>query len=301
MSHIDRAKMIKRLHRELDMGYHGMPLRTVELVKVGEANDVKHLFDWQAPWPEVADFVAEMDEAITQNLEENQEPITIYKFLFRHGTSDRPNNGPFVVRVENLRYETDPELMEMAPREGPTPRGVMTMFQRHHENYVKATIGERNENMRIMRDMLRDTLEQNRELMRAQLEVTRLREDLLDRKQERAIAAMKAQQFEELKANAIKFLLPLVPIVANKLQGERVLPESESAETMMVKGFVMGLSDVDIHLLLQHFGPRLAPIQELIIKWKTDHDESERKRRQFVEQVTPQMPPSEADPMLGQG
>lgn len=298
MSYVNKSKLIVRLNRELDLGYHGQPLRTIELVKAGDANDVKHIFDWQAPWPEVADLASEVDEKIGENLDENQEPVTIYKILFRHGSSDQPKNGPFVVRVENIRYEMDPDLAEMAPREGPTPRGITTMLQRHLEGYVKMTVGERQENMRIMRDFLRDAQEELRDMRRERMDLARLQQDLLDRSQERKIAAMKAQQFEELKANAVRFLLPLVPIVANKLQGARTLPESESAETMMVKGFVMGLKDEDIHLLLSHFGPRLAPIQELIIKWKTEHDAQEQKRKDFVNSVTPEMPPVADNPAL---
>lgn len=212
---IDRGRMIKRLHREFDAGYHGEKLRQIELVRVGEDRKFEHICDWMKDgnWPEPKDLAAEMDEKVSEAMQGSTEPFVTFKFRFYHGSSRVSRNGDITEKIENTDYH-DPEFAEMVPLENPSAKGLARMHVVALHDYMKLTIGERTENMRMMRDMMRDMASELAEMRKERKDNWRVTQDLLDRTQERQLALAAAKRMEAVKEQVWGMIATFAPSAA---------------------------------------------------------------------------------------
>lgn len=272
---IDKVRMIKRLDREIDGGgYHGEKLRMVELVRVGEDRKYEHISDW-TEWSTSKDLAAEMDEKVVEQMEGSQEPFVYFKFRFYHGTSTVSRNGDITERVENVSYH-DPEFAEMVPLENPSAKGLARMHMEALHKYISMTAGERTELIRLQRDMFRDMRVELDELRRERNETSRVRQDLLDRSQERAMALKAAERMEAMKEQAMGLLMTFGPTAigqfleyAKKKNGEMgsgvQAPSKEAFLLEQFYGRLMPDEREGLMLALQRqLGDRAMPMLELM-------------------------------------
>jgi hypothetical protein len=315
MSTLDKGKMLKRVQRELDLGYQGERLKSIELVKMGEDGQVESIYDnWVAPnWPEVKDLVAEMDEKIEADLDSNKEPYTVYKFFFRYGTSSQPKNGPFVCRVRNTSYH-DPEEAEMTALEGTSGKGLAVTAHRALIQYIGATVGERSEMTRLLRDMLNQANDRADRAEQRQFAFQRATEDLIDRSMERNLALKAAERMEGVKEQMLGMAMQFAPsAIGGFLEymqkkglgqgGDANAPQLPSRNDFLVKQFILNMTPEERHGLIVGLSGALGdarslPMLEIMNGMKDEIAENDRRRGLAppeVPQGTP-TPPEEAPP-----
>ena len=134
---------------------------------------------------------------------------------------------------------------------------------------------------------LLDHVKEGQKLQKLILENTRLQQKLLDREQDRQIRAMKATARVRLKEALIENLLPYIPLIVNKLRGKRVLPETVHPDIEQLKLFFASVKEGEFEHLVSVFGSRIAPLLDLLAKYKDEFDEKERKKAEQADSVTP--------------
>lgn len=279
MSYLDKGKMIKRLHREYDVGYHGEKLRQIELVRVGENGKHESVFDWgKEDFLEPADMASQIDEKITEDVEGQEASILYYRVLFRHGTSTQHRNGAFPCRVENINYQ-DPDMGEMTPLENPSPKGLARMHMDALHKYMQLTQGMLAETQRVTREIIRNQGEELQQMRSERLQTFRFQQDLLDRSQERALALKGAERWEEAKGQAFGMLAGVAPVALGqflewmqKKKGESAEGGSNlpSKESFLIMQFMQNLTPDQrqgfIAALAQQIGEaKAAPMLELLV------------------------------------
>lgn len=287
-----KGKLIRKLKVEMSTGQRGVPLTQVKLVKVGGDGQFAAVASWtNEEFPDETRFANLIDEEIEENADGNDEVTTIYKVLFFYGESTKPEKE-VPIRITNAKFQEDPELSDVMPREGATPRGFAAQMQRHVETQFRVGIGERQENMRMLREENRELREQVRKLIENQMQVFELQQDLLDRKQQRDLTATKAAHAEELKQQVLEQFIPIGLVILNRLltKGNVDLGDAHP-DIMTFKAFLSTLKPDDLPKLMDALGPRLIPILELVEKYKTQHDDKNDKHKQLVEKLTPKAPP----------
>ena len=229
-----------------------------------------------------------IEEGVNRHSVGSEDPITIYHVRPYFGDATQPT-GSYPIRVENMNLN-DPDTSTFLPEEGVHAKGLLAQTRRHLEGMWKLTAGSINETMRALREQNIALQEDNRKLHEMQLENYRLQQELLDRKQERQIQAMKAAAAQRLKEQMLENLLPFVPIIINKIQGSRVLPETVHPDVEQFKVFLSTIKEEEFPQLMSLFGPRLAPIIDLLQKYKGEFEAKEQRKAEQIESMMPQVP-----------
>lgn len=285
---INRADLIKWLRVQIELGKNNLVANVIRLVQKGQGTQAEMIDEWQRAFPEIKDLALAIEEAINRHSVGNEEPVTIYKVLPFFGDNKNPT-GCYNIRVENVNM-SDPETSTFLPEEGLHAKGLLGGTRRHLENVMKMTVGVVNENIRSLRDHNTALMEDNRKLQEMQLENFRLQQELLDRKQERQINAMKTAAAQRLKEKMLENFLPMLPIIINKIKGDRILPEAVHPDVEQFKLFLATIKEEEFPMLMQIFGPRLMPIVDLMQKYKSEYDTQEQKREAQIEGLMPGVP-----------
>lgn len=285
---INRAELIKWLRMQIEVGKNGLVANVIKLVQKGQGTTADEVDEWQRPFPEIKDLAVKIEEGINRHSVGSEDPITIYHVRPYFGDSTQAT-GSYPIRVENMNLN-DPDTSTFLPEEGVHAKGLLAQTRRHLEGMWKLTAGSINETMRALREQNLALQEDNRRLHEMQLENYRLQQELLDRKQERQIQAMKAAAAQRLKEQMLENLLPFVPIIINKIQGSRILPETIHPDVEQFKIFLSTIKEEEFPQLMSLFGPRLAPIIDLLQKYKGEFEAKEQKKAEQIEAMMPQIP-----------
>jgi hypothetical protein len=130
-------------------------------------------------------------------------------------------------------------------------------------------------------------LEEGRKLQKLILQNAHLQQKLLDREQTRQLRAMRETGRQRLKEMMLETLLPMIPILINKVRGKRVLPEIVHPDIEQFKLFLATVKEDEFSQLMAIFGPRLLPILELVRKYKDEYEAREESKKRQAESVTP--------------
>lgn len=285
---INRPDLIKWLRLQIEVGKNNLVANVIQLVQKGQGTAAEEVEEWQRPFPEIKDLATKIEEAVNRHSVGSEDPVTIYQVRPYFGDNTKPS-GAYPIRVENINL-SDPETSSFLPEEGVHAKGLLAQTRRHLEGMWKLTAGSINESMRSLREQNLALLEDNRKLQEMQLENFRLQQELLDRKQERQIKAMKEAAAQRLKERMLENLLPMLPLIINKIQGQRVLPEIAHPDVEQFKLFLATIKEEEFPQLMAMFGPRLLPLLDLIKKYKEEFEASEAKKEEQIEGMMPQIP-----------
>jgi hypothetical protein len=284
---INRAELIKWLRTQIEVGKNGLVANVIKLVQKGQGTTAEEVDEWQRPFPEIKDLAIKIEEGVNRHSVGSEDPITIYKVLPFFGDSVQPT-GAYPIRIENVNLN-DPDTSSFLPEEGVHAKGLLAQTRRHLEGMWKLTAGSINETMRALREQNLALQEDNRRLHEMQLENYRLQQELLDRKQERQIQAMKAAAAQRLKDKMVEGLMTIAPIIINKFQGQNVLPSTDP-DVLQFKAFLANIKEEEFPQLMSMFGPRLMPILDLLQKYKAEYEGEEAKKAAQIESMMPQVP-----------
>jgi hypothetical protein len=285
---INRPDLIKWLRVQIELGKNNLYANVIQLVQKGQGTSAEEIEEWQRPFPEIKDLANKIEEAVNRHCVGSEDPITIYQVRPYFGDNTKPT-GAYPIRIENINL-SDPDTSSFLPEEGVHAKGLLAQTRRHLEGMWKLTAGSINESMRSLREQNLALLEDNRKLQEMQLENFRLQQELLDRKQDRQMSAMKAAASQRLKEKMLENLLPMLPLIINKIQGARVLPEVAHPDVEQFKMFLATIKEDEFPQLMGMFGPRLMPILDLIQKYKAEYEASEAEKQKVIESMMPQVP-----------
>ena len=285
---INRPDLIKWLRLQIEVGKANLVANVIQLVQKGQGTSAEEVEEWSRPFPEIKDLATKIEEAVNRHSVGSEDPVTIYQVRPYFGDSTKPSGG-YPIRVENINI-SDPDTSSFLPEEGVHAKGLLAQTRRHLEGMWKLTAGSIQESMRSLREQNLALLEDNRKLQEMQLENFRLQQELLDRKQDRQMNAMKAAAAQRRKDQMLEYLIPFVPIIINKIQGDRILPEAIHPDVEQFKMFLSTIKQEEFPQLMGLFGPRLAPILDLLQKYKAEFEAKEARDAQQMESMMPEVP-----------
>jgi hypothetical protein len=174
----------------------------------------------------------------------------------------------------------------------PNERGLVSSALRHTEQMTKITVGLVRDNRDDDREAMRELREENRELRRQVSEGFKLREEMLSAKQIRDIEFDKYKRGEERKAEGMKIVKQIVPVLMHKLtageapsQVPAVLGERSPPE-MMVASLLESFTPEQQNKLLEILSqPQLATLFEI-------QSYNEMRKNQGQAQAAPVSPPT---------
>lgn len=182
--------------------------------------------------------------------------------------------GRHAVRMRADEALTSTEALSSEPA---SATGLLAQLMRHNEVTSRMLVLQATHSA----DTLRRENESLRERMSAyernQLEAVRLQEELLSRKAEREIAALKAKT-EAKQADVVTDTITLlVPTVVNRMAGAQILPEKSSPSWEMIKSFMRTITMEQIQAMRVFLEP--PQFIALVELWKKV-DEEERAARE---------------------
>lgn len=111
------------------------------------------------------------------------------------------------------------------PSEGPTEKGLAAQAMRHLEQTQKSLLGAL-ETITTHYQRMSTAQAAELEMYRSAIwQVYELRENLLDRSEERKLAKTKLEEDQRLQYEMLRSFAPLVPGVVNRLAGKKLMPE----------------------------------------------------------------------------
>jgi hypothetical protein len=285
---VNKADLIKWVRKAVEVGRNGVVANAFKIIHASVGNSGTEVEEWSRPFGEIGDLAQQMIDTINRDSEGMEEHTVTYHILPFFGESTKPL-GRYPVKIDNINYN-DPETSSLLPQEGAHPKGLLAQNQRHLEGLWKLTAGSIHEAMRRLSEENASLREQVKSMGDMHLQMVQMREDLLDRKQERQIKAERAASAEHMKTMLIQQLLPFLPIVVNKIQGKRVLPEAIHPDVEQFKVFLSGIKEDELGVLVQTFGPRLAPLMDLAIKYKKEYEDKAKAHSDRASELMPSMP-----------
>jgi hypothetical protein len=162
--------------------------------------------------------------------------------------------------------QAEPVNGEPVDSEPPTDKGLLAQLMRHNEVQAKifaASMGEIVSSMQETINRQKAAVEQADEL---RLDALTLVEDLISRRHERELETHKAEDARRMKAELLSRLSVLIPVVANKLTGDTVFPETVKPIVLMLNGLMESLGPDQFEALKRVLTPEQMHVLSEIIR-----------------------------------
>jgi hypothetical protein len=179
-----------------------------------------------------------------------------YVVLAYYGEQKKPN-GRFTFRA---RPDLDDDFDTTGQTDSPTPAGIVNQTMRHNEAIMRTNNLGMGEAFRTMQAVLTRQAETIERLESARMESIEVLESLMTSKHERELELLQAAQKGETQKEMVDKLSPLIPLVANKLVGRKLLPAPDP-QSMMLNEFFKTLTPEQ----LEQLNNVLTPEQALVV------------------------------------
>lgn len=139
--------------------------------------------------------------------------------------------------------ETDDDPSKFDPTEGPNTEGLLKQMMRHTEAMMRVSVMQIAESQRIMSRNLERQAQTNDLLTSKHLEMLESYEELVSMKAQRDIDKMQVVAKVERENTMIEKAGALLPILVNRISGQKILPEKATPEQMMLDQFMAGITE----------------------------------------------------------
>ena len=144
-------------------------------------------------------------------------------------------------------------------------RGHMAQMMRHNEALMRISVMGANQSIGLLNRTVAKQADQIDSLMGERFRTMELLEQLVSKKHERELATKESENREERYQQLFEKGNVLLPLIANKIAGRKVLPEHVSPEVSMTRALFETMSQAQMSAILPHLRPeqRLALIEVL--------------------------------------
>lgn len=251
-----RTKVDKFLRRMLYGDLNNVPDRItlVTLTAIKKMGTELHVIYFpkksQTSGEEIEGWISEIEQIAYDDCEDLG-GVQKYALLPYHGKQQR-NRLTFRMAGE----EKDDDSFDSEPA---TKSGMIAHLMRHNEAYMRQLVGATNTIIIQQSKTIGTLASQNEALQAKHVEGMVLVEELLTQRHERTMEDKRVDFQLGIKQDAYNDFRPLVPIIANKLLGKKVLPETLDATTQAMKSLMESLRPEQI----QRLASGLTPPQQI--------------------------------------
>ena len=217
-----------------------------------------HLQTWQASdlaGKEIEPLTQEIWDAAAHDAHSFKGVQAYCLFIFEES---RPQPMRRMFRMQGTEWEEDNGELESEPANA---RGHLAQLMRHNEAYARLAIGGSREAQSVLKGMLSDVLQQNREMMALQMRVMDSYKELQDRTFEREMDREDKKTVREIKSMVAGEATKLLPILLTKFAtGDDEKKGAEDQIRMLLMQFAGSLNAQQMEAIL---GP-LSEQQRLV-------------------------------------
>jgi hypothetical protein len=243
-----------------------------------------HIQTWQAgdlAGKEIDPLTQEIWDAAAHDAQSFKGVQAYCIFVFEDG---RPQPMRRMFRMAGIEWEEDNGELESEPANA---RGHLSQLMRHNEAYARLAIGGSREAQTILKGLLTDVLQQNREMMALQMRVMDSYKELQDRSFEREMEREDKKTVREIKSMIAGQATNLLPILLTKFaSGDDEKKGAEDQIRMLLMQFAGSLNAQQMEAIL---GP-LSEQQRLVFmalyqKLQEQHQQSAEGQREAQAQA----------------
>lgn len=197
-----------------------------------------------------------------------------YQLLAYHTKAARP-----VSRYTFRMSGSELDEYEDGMTETPTKQGHIAQMMRHNEGIMRIAVMGANQSIGLLNRTVSRQAQQIEKLLDQRMEEFELIENLRSQRHERDLMTKEADNREQRYQELYEKGSLLIPVIANKIAGRKILPEKLDPMTEMLKSFAETLTPAQVSDML----PRLRPEQqiaflEFLEKVKDAEEDKEQKK-----------------------
>lgn len=229
-------------------------------------------------------LVDELCEMAQQDANAMREGVQTYGIsAYFRGNPEYSPRTFFRVSAEDA-FDHDAEASD--PSEPPTERGIAAQLMRHNEALARSqTINTQNLIETLMRDNTSQRALIERQMAQA-MDFAAIMQEAMDNSTARRIAERDAASKSEVVGSMLEHVKLLIPVILNKIAGQKIAPETDSSFTLLASLFE-SLTPEQQQRLFSEF---LTPSQAAVLAEFVDTYE----KRKRVLTAKPEAPPAPA-------
>jgi hypothetical protein len=231
-----KGKLIGRVRGWLSDKHDAEPLNSMRLVHVDAAsgNETRVVGRWNAPFPD-ADIITAQVIAVVED------DADVWGGTQRYALFGHFGSGGNIVESASISQHgtsTDEDKdLNVGPSERANSAGMMSQHMRFTESALRTLA-------KATSDVIDKLAEENNSLRERaasddarRIKMFELQEQVMSRMTERRIAEEAAAQDREVKKELIGYGKVIVPLIGNKLAGDKIFPEVMTAQHMALGAF----------------------------------------------------------------
>jgi hypothetical protein len=174
------------------------------------------------------------------------------------------------MRVEGIDENLDEGSGDAEP---PTKHGVAQQQMRHNEVLMKTFANTVGSAVQTMQRTISRQADQIENLLSDRLAGIQVIEEAMSRKHEREMELIREGSSQERKDKLAEKAMMLLPVITNKLTGQKLLGGGESPREQMLKDFVSSLEPGQFQHIQQGLGPeQLIVLVNLLQSFRAEED-----------------------------
>lgn len=171
-------------------------------------------------------------------------------YAYRKGESKPSGRYPF-----RLRGESDLDMDSESGEEAPTTKGIITQLMRHNENMMRLLVQSTGASMASMARRLESADKLNEALAKERREMFATLEEAKSEQHTRDMDLLLTEGSLKRKDAAFAKLMSLVPMVINKIAGNKVLPDKSDPLMMLLEPLIGSLNQEQFQAIAQNLTP----------------------------------------------
>jgi len=228
---MDRVPILKFLKRALRQTNPDEPCRFVKMIHAFDEKSLVRV--WEAhEFEDRSDVGIDLlCSAIMQHAEQDAHGLggtQRYQLQYYVG-SNQTHQERISFHVHGPSLEESEEGGGMS--EGPTKQGQISQQMRHNEGIMKISIGATTSMLQMMQRENQELRSYVRQLEEQRLKNAEVYEELLSKKHERDLETRKQEASERRKEAILARVIPVIPLLINKVTGKNLLPEGSMSGT----------------------------------------------------------------------
>lgn len=190
-----------------------------------------------------------------------------------HGERESPS-ARFSMRLEGI----DESIDDGNDAEPPTKGGLVTQQMRHNEVLMKTFANTVGSAVQTLQRTITRQAEHIEVLLDQRFKSIEIVEEAMSRKHERDIEFIREGASQERKDKLVDKGAMLIPVIANKLAGYKLLPGGESPRDSMLREFVNSLNPEQFQSIQQSLAPeQLIVLVNLLQSYKAEEEAKKTK------------------------
>lgn len=187
----------------------------------------KEIFEQENGIDWIVQQVCEAAQGHADSLASGVQTFGVYAH-YRSDSSYSPHRKFRVAAQESV----DPANHGLEPSEPATPQGLLSQLMRHNEANTRLSVTQSSNLVQILMEDNRSQRQLIERMLAQSVDLAGMMQEMMDNATHRRIEEKKAETTQQITSTIFEHLKLILPVIFNKLAGEKIAPESDASFTM---------------------------------------------------------------------